>query len=269
MRGHQSSCQDEESRRRFEALEIPIPPIHEQRRVAHRLDRLEAAAKELRHRSYQAAALTSALAVSASARPDLANKAKTRAGWRRVALGSVMARSSELVSVEADNTYSNVGIYSFGRGLFEKPDIDGAATSAKVLIRIRAAQFIYSRLFAFEGAYAYVPREFDRYFVSSEFPAFDTDPEHLDARWLANYLRSPERWAELKGASKGLGVRRQRVPVEAVMDYVVWLPPIALQHAIVATASRLDEARTSRVHSDHRIASLVPAALNQTFATHS
>ncbi len=134
-----------------------------------------------------------------------------------------------MTRVEPNLSYPNVGIYSFGRGLFTKADIDGSMTSAKALHRIRAGQFIYSRLFAFEGAYTYVGDEFDGYFVSNEFPTFDVDPERLESRWLANYLRSPERWAELGGASKGIGVRRQRVPVEAVLNYEVWLPPICVQ----------------------------------------
>jgi len=71
-------------------------------------------------------------------------------------------------SVEADKQYPNLGIYSFGRGLFHKQPIDGALTSATTLYRVRKGQFIYSRLFAFEGAYGAVAEEFDEYFVSGE-----------------------------------------------------------------------------------------------------
>lgn len=252
---------------RFEALEIPLPLIDEQRRVADLLDKLEGAAADLRHRSDHAVTLAGALAVSTAARPDLPQKAKTRSGWRRVKLGTVMAPADGVVPVEPDGTYPNVGIYSYGRGLFAKPDIDGSTTSATSLNRIRAGQFIYSRLFAFEGAYTYVPDDFDGYHVSNEFPAFDVDPERLNARWLANYLLTPDRWTELRGASKGLGVRPQRVPVEAVMDYEVWLPPVALQRSMVTTLDRLDRTGASRAASERRIASLVPSALNQVFAS--
>lgn len=178
-----------------------------------------------------------------------------------------MTPASGVVTVEPDETYPNVGIYSYGRGLFAKADVLGSATSATSLNRVRASQFIYSRLFAFEGAYTFVPCQYDGYYVSNEFPTFDPDPEKLDARWLASYLRSPERWAELRGASKGLGVRRQRVPVEAVMDYEVWLPPIALQHMMISTVDRLDRTGATRAEFERRIASLVPSALNQAFAS--
>ena len=251
---------------RFEALEIPLPPIDEQRRVAARLDRIAAAAGELRRRCEYASTLSDALAVSIASRPDLSDAAKKASGWRRVRLGSAMQPAIERVTVEAGESYPNVGVYSFGRGLFEKSEIAGASTSAATLNRIRAGQFIYSRLFAFEGAYTYVATEFDGSYVSNEFPAFDIDPEQLDARWLATFLRSPQRWAELGGRSKGLGVRRQRVPVEAVVAYKVWLPPITMQHAMVRAIDRVEKATAMRGVANERIDALLLAALNEAFS---
>jgi type I restriction enzyme S subunit len=251
---------------RFEALEIPLPPIDEQGRVAQRLDGIEGVAAELRRRSERAAELGAALAVSIAAHPDLDEPAKSRAGWRRVRLGSVMQLADSPVTVEPDESYPNVGIYSFGRGLFKKPDIDGSLTSATTLYRIKTGQFIYSRLFAFEGAYACVSSEFDGHYVSNEFPAFETDPEQLDARWLASFLRSPERWAELRGRSTGLGVRRQRVPVDAVLDYEVWLPPMATQRTMIAAIDDIEKASAARQAVLQRIDALLPAALNEAFA---
>jgi len=250
---------------RFESLEIPLLPIEVQRAAAGRLGKLQSAALELGRQSTHASALIESFAVSASARPDLTSEDKVRDGWRRVTLGSVMQPGSQPVPVEPDESYPNVGIYSFGRGLFPKTDIQGSDTSAKVLYRIRAGQFIYSRLFAFEGAYGSVSAEFEGYYVSNEFPAFDTDPEQLDAEWLASYLRSPVSWADLGGASKGLGLRRQRVPVEAVLEYQIWLPPIARQHTMIAAIRRVEQYRKGRASAERRIASLVPAALSQVF----
>jgi type I restriction enzyme S subunit len=252
---------------RFEALEIPLPPLDEQRRVAGRLDSLEAVTAEFRRHSEHASTVAEALAVSIAARPDLDDEDKEARGWRRVRLESAMQPAIERVTVQATQSYPNVGVYSFGRGLFEKPEIKGASTSATTLNRIKAGQFTYSRLFAFEGAYTYVPPQFDGYYVSNEFPAFDTDPKQLDAHWLAAYLASRDRWADLAGRSKGLGVRRQRVPMTAVMNYEVWLPPIATQRAMVGTIDSLDRARGPMKGADKRFDALLPAALNEAFAS--
>lgn len=251
---------------RFEALEIPLQPIDEQRSVAARLDHVEAAAEDVASRASKASVLSDALAVSIASRPDLDEASKRGRGWRRVRLGSVMSPAKSPEKVDVIAAYPNVGVYSFGRGLFEKPPIDGATTSATTLNRITAGQFIYSRLFAFEGAYAWIPLEFDGFYVSNEFPAFDPDPAALEAQWLATVLRSPDRWAELGGRSKGLGVRRQRVPVEAVLDYELWLPPIAEQRAMVEAIQESGEPAAHRRSVIERTDALLPAALNEAFA---
>lgn len=251
---------------RFENLEIPLPPLGEQRAAADGLDRLYAATGHLAARSGDAAELVKALSVSTCARPDLSDEQKSAAGWRHTDLGSLMVPVVDRVSVSPGESYPNLGIYSFGRGVFEKPKIDGGSTSAQSLNRVRAGQFIYSRLFAFEGAYSHVPPAFDGYYVSNEFPTFDPSSEQLDARWLASCLRSPDRWAELAGSSKGLGVRRQRIPVEAVLAYRVWVPPIDQQRVMVQIMQVLETSQDWRDRAQERINSLLPAALNEAFA---
>lgn len=251
---------------RFEALEIPLLPIDEQQRVALRLDHVEAVSDELRERAARASELADAFAVSTASRADLDQPAKIGSGWRRERLGEVMQPANASIRVDAAGTYPNVGIYSFGRGLFEKPPIDGAATSATTLNRVVEGQFIYSRLFAFECAYAYVSHDFDGYYVSNEFPTFDPDPDALDARWLATVFRSRDIWAELAGRSKGLGVRRRRVPVEAVLGYELWLPPIDEQQAMVSKIAEMQRASTHRREVMNRVHALLPAAVNEAFA---
>ena len=251
---------------RFESLEIPLPPIESQQETAACLDRMSIGAADLVKWFNHRDVLVNALAVSMAARPDLDIESRNRVGWRQVPLGEVMEPASDVVAVDTEMSYRNVGIYSYGRGLFVKPNIEGARTSAKTLNRIHVGQFVYSRLFAFEGAYAYVDDAFDGAFVSNEFPAFDADPDHLNARWLATYLRSPERWSELGGSSKGLGVRRQRIPVEALLAYKVWLPSLKEQQQIVSRLDRLEQAHADRPSAEARIKSLVPAALNEAFA---
>lgn len=48
-------------------------------------------------------------------------------------LGDVMFLAREAHAVDPSRTYPNVGILSFGRGVFQKQPIDGNATSATTL----------------------------------------------------------------------------------------------------------------------------------------
>lgn len=157
--------------------------------------------------------------------------------WPRVPLSEVLQEVSAPVSVDPASRYPNLGLYSYARGAFLKPVIDGAQTSAKTLYRVRAGQMIYSRLFAFEGAYAVVPDDMDGFFVSNEYPTFEHDADRVDIRYLRWLLTEPAVWRKIAVGSKGLGVRRQRVHPPQVLGYRAPLPPLDEQQRISA---RLD-----------------------------
>jgi type I restriction enzyme S subunit len=255
--------------KRFEELVIPLPPLEEQRRIASRLTTASDLCARVLSLSGRADDFAFAFASACASARHLSDGEKLNRGWRKCKLGEVLTKSDDRVAVDRGFEYPNIGIYSFGRGVFSKPPIDGASTSAASLWRIRAGQFIYSRLFAFEGAYATVPERFDGYHVSNEFPSFDTDPHALDARWLAAYLRTPAQWEDLASTSVGLGVRRQRVPVESLLGHEVMLPPLPEQRKMIRAIEQVDAVRERNAGSASRVVAVVPALLNQTFASPS
>ena len=159
--------------------------------------------------------------------------------WPKVALSEVMLLAPEAYTVEAGKSYPNLGIFSFGRGVFAKPPIEAATTSATTLYKVRTGQLIYSRLFAFEGAYTTVPSEFDGAFVSNEFPTFSVKPDRALSGYLGWLFRWPETWRLLRLKSVGLGDRRQRVHPEQLLAHEIFLPAVEDQRRIVA---RLDSA---------------------------
>ncbi|MXW76780.1 MAG: hypothetical protein F4Z58_12235 [Acidimicrobiaceae bacterium] len=248
------------------ATEIPLPNIGDQRRIAAHLDGVSSTLQRIERLRSVARTKSEALPSALSTKPQLSERARLESGWLRLSLGEVMEESTESVEVALEGRYPNLGIYSFGRGVFEKPPIDGMATSAKKLNRVRSAQFIFSRLFAFEGAYTVVPDEFDGYFVSKQFPCFDVDPSRATAAFIAAALRNPQQWRELARSSKGLGLRRQTIQVEALLAHELWFPPISEQHRIVEALQGLDRVRGLLEDSDSIAASVFPAALNRAFA---
>ncbi len=250
----------------FEALEIPLPPIKVQLQVADRLNFIRDAALRVQHLRSKTELLAGALPASFAQRSDLSDRDKTTLGWKRVPLREVMTPTVDAHPVQPGRTYPNVGILSFGRGIFEKPPIEASRTSARTLHRIRAGQFIYSRLFAFEGAYASVPQQFDCYYVSSEFPTFALNST-LDASFLAAYFRSPAIWEELGRFARGLGVRRKRIHVNTLLGFEIWLPPISVQLLLARQLQRLQDHQTARARATQLATALTASALNEAFAS--
>ena len=188
--------------------------------------------------------------------------------WPKMKLAQCITPVEQAETVRSDKQYPNLGIYSFGRGLFQKQPIDGALTSAKMLYRVKHGQFLYSRLFAFEGAYGAVSDQFDGYYVSGEYPTFDCDPAVIMPEFLAAVFQSPDIWKKVAQGSKGLGHRRQRVKVEQLLDFELPVPPLEWQRAVVTLASKLAVVKKQHEQVALAINAVLPAVLDGAFRTH-
>lgn len=250
---------------RFEALEIPLPPIDEQRRVARYLDATADASNLIADLSNRAAKLSEALAVSLATRPDLSEDSKRRGGWRPVPLGEIAILDKDEVAVEPSASYDIAGVYSFGRGLLRRGPIEGSQTSYRTLHRLHAGQVVMSRLKAWEGAIAVVPESFTGSFVSPEFPTFRVDQASVRPTFLEAVLTSAAFWGGLKGASHGIGARRERVGADRLLQQMLWLPPTSYQDQVLKRIAVLDACRIQRLRSAAMAAALGPASLNLAF----
>ncbi len=206
-------------------VEIPVPPLEEQQAIVARLDSLAEKTQQLEAHLDAVDQDSLRLLVTMATRSDLSADQRLALRWREVTLASIAKVALDPVTVNPTQSYPNIGIYSYARGLFEKPPIDGIATSAKTLYRIKAGQFIYSRLFAFEGAYALIDASFDGNYVSNEFPTFDVDPEIATAKFVMSLFLTEQDWHSLRAASKGVGDRRLRIQPQDILTRKIWLPP--------------------------------------------
>lgn len=249
----------------FLSIEIPLPPLPEQQRIVARIEELAAKITEACSLRQQAIKEAERLLVCMAHRRDLDISVKPLQGWRQFQLGGCIRLVDDSRKVKAEESYPNFGIYSFGRGLFHKPPIEGALTSATVLRRVKKNQFIYSRLFAFEGAYGMVSSDFDGHFVSNEYPTFDCDPAHVRIEFVSAYFRSPEVWKDIAVGSKGLGDRRQRVQPSQVLSHNLWVPPIAWQNKIAEAQDKVDALEHLQAETAAELNALLPAVLDKAF----
>lgn len=249
----------------FWELTIPLPSLAEQRRIVERIETLAVKIHEARElRQHIARDLIQLLQVMAH-RMDLSAEAKRDLGWREVRIGDVVNRIEDANHVAVENAYPNLGVYSFGRGVFEKQPIRGAATSAKTLYRVKAGQLVYSRLFAFEGAYAIVPEEFDGYFVSNEFPTFECDLTQVTPEFFSAYFKSPSVWTEIAAGSRGMGNRRQRVHPEQLVSHRLMLPPLDWQYRIRDVLNKTTSIERLQIETTPEMDAVLLAVLDRAF----
>lgn len=154
--------------------------------------------------------------------------------WPQVSLGEVLKLDLDRVRIDASATYKMVGVYSFGRGLFDREPVVGSNTSYKQFYRLAADHVVMSQLFGWEGALAISSNEFEGKYVSPQFPTFRVIRELLNRDFLGWCMRQPSFWKDLGSRTKGMGDRRRTLNPDALFATKIPLPPLVEQQRIVA-----------------------------------
>jgi type I restriction enzyme S subunit len=187
-------------------------------------------------------------------------------GFPLVPLGEVITYAPDPHEVNPDGKYPIAGVYGFGRGMIQRAAVAGSEMAATQLFRIRAGQFIYSRLKSFEGAYSIVSAEVDGYFVSNEFPTFDLDREQIEPEFLGWYFKQHRVWQQLASDGRGIGARRERLHPKRLLDHIIPVPTLEQQRSITARLDAAAAAIAKRKASTGVVNSEIEATLRAAFA---
>ena len=162
--------------------------------------------------------------------------------WPRVPLGRLVSQIARTEVVTPDGEYRLLGVRLEGNGAFHRETVRGTETSASRLSRVETGDYIYSRLFAWRGAFGLIESDLDGSFVSNEFPLFRVDEARLDARYLNRWFQLPATWRRVEEDCTGsTPTTRNRFKEEFFLKLELPLPPLAEQQAIVTRLDLLAE----------------------------
>lgn len=161
---------------------------------------------------------------------------------QQVRLGDVLELQRRKIQVAASDEYMEVGLRSFGKGIFHKPVVTGADLGDKKVYRIEPGDLVISNVFAWEGALA-VASDSERGRIGSHrfmtWTPRGTGRVHL--RYLWHYFLSDSGLLHLRRASPGSAGRNRTLGIAAFENIAIPLPSLPEQKRI---ADRLD-----RIHA--------------------
>jgi type I restriction enzyme S subunit len=235
-------------------FEVPLPPLDEQRRIVARLDavaaRLAARAAAAERQEAELAAMLRVLA---------------RTDTTPTPMRELLTLRPTDVEVRPEGQYQFSGVYSFGRGVFRSQRKSGADFAYPRLTTLRAGDFTYPKLMAWEGAYGIVPPECDGTVVSPEFPVFAVNAERVRPEVLALHFGDPQTWPRLSGASTGTNARRRRLHPETLLAYEMPLPAPSVQGRLQEVMAKATALRALNATTADDAAALLPAMLHEIF----
>lgn len=240
----------------FLEIEIPLPPLPEQRRIVARIESLAAKIEEARDLKHQILEEEEALVISTHSKLS---------GKRVRKLGEIVKLDEDQVIVTPTGQYNQVGVKGFGGGLFAKAPITGTETTYRVFNRLYEGALVLSQVKAWEGAVAVCGSDLTGWFVSPEYRTFRCIPGESVPGYLSALVRTEWFWSRLVNATRGVGARRERTRPEQFLTIEIPMPDIQQQKKGEAIFSKVDELKKLQADTAAELASLLPSILDKAF----
>ncbi len=244
----------------LDRMTVPVPPLVVQDRIVRHLELLAEKAQEIEVHLDAVEQDAAGLIRSYIFGPDVERPAKRR-------MSELVSQRQPDVAVDGTAPYRFAGVYSFGRGVFPSAVKMGSEFAYERLSTVRADDFIYPKLMAWEGALGVVPPACDGMVVSPEFPVFTVKAEAVLPEVLDIYFRTPDIWPALAQISGGTNARRRRLQPATFLSYEMPVPSMAKQLELRAIYRRTQLLKTKHAAIRQANAALLPATLERIFQT--
>ena len=237
-------------------LRMPVPPCSEQDGIAKFLDYETAKIDALIEKQQQLIALLeerrTALLTHAVTRGfdraaalEPTGRADFRMlppGWQFKKLRRLLRRLIRPVTVDRNALYREIGVRSWGKGVFHKEPLRGAQLENKKVFHVHPGDLVFNIVFAWEGAVAVLSECEDGMIASHRFPTFDHDASQVELDYLLMLFQTAHGRKLMSLNSPGAAGRNKTLRIGSFLEEEIPLPPVDKQRAIVAQ-SRADEAR--------------------------
>lgn len=165
--------------------------------------------------------------------------------WPTVPLGAVIEYRKESIVIDDLSTYRRPRVQLHAQGIVLRDSVPGSMIKTKKQQVVRAGEFLVAEIDAKGGGFGIVPEELDGAIVSSHYFLYCHKPDRLDNRYLGWFAKTHafRQQVAAQGSTNYAAIRP-----DDVLKYVIQLPPLAEQQAIVARLDALAE-KTRQVES--------------------
>lgn len=242
------------------SVTVPLPPLAYQRAMVSRLDALAEKTRQVNEHLDAIEAGAGALLRAYIFHPPGEQVAKRP-------MSELLTLRRPDVTVNRLDQYQFAGVYSFGRGVFGSVNKAGSEFAYDRLSTVRAGDFTYPKLMAWEGALGVVPPECDGMVVSPEFPVFTVNTDVVLPEVLDVYFRTPVVWPALAEISGGTNMRRRRLQPSAFLNYEMPVPSMRVQHKFreIHRCALALKAKHAAIREANQ--ALLPSTLERVFAS--
>ncbi len=240
----------------FLAMQVPLPPLEEQRRIVARIEALAARIEQAR--GLRREAMAEAASFVSSLHHNLA-------GNRTIRLGEALILDEVREDVVPGKPYPQVGLKGFGGGLFFRETLDSSNTTYKTFNRLYEGAIVLSQVKGWEGAIAACDSRFAGMYASPEYRTFRCNLDVAIPEYMAALVVTPWFWGQLMNLTRGVGARRERTRPEQFLQLRIPMPVLDYQMAAVQEFNRLATIKRIQYEIATELNALLPSVLDKAF----
>ena len=238
-------------------VEIPLPPIEEQKRVVAKLVTLQSQIDDVKRVKSELDRDVNRFLASAYSK--IIEKANDRP------MIDVAPLQRRPVPVNPLDRYDEIGIRSFGKGTFHKAPISGIELGTKRIFRIETGDLLFNIVFAWEGAVAVAQRQDHGRVGSHRFLTCVPKPNVATSTFLCFHFLTERGLEQLGEASPGGAGRNRTLGLASLENIRVPVPEYAKQLWFDAIKAKLDVLSSVKSRSDAEVGALFPSLLDKAF----
>jgi type I restriction enzyme S subunit len=172
------------------------------------------------------------IALMAEQRGVLAERAISSSETQDLRLDRVVSLLAMPITREPEVTYTPIGMFNRGRGIFHKPPTEGKHLGDSTFFRIEKGDLIFSGQFAWEGAVAVASTEDGGCIASHRYPIAKCKRDAVTPEYLYTFFLSKAGDLILNHHSRGAAGRNRPLNPRSLLKEKIPVPPLHLQREV-------------------------------------
>ncbi|AOI56109.1 restriction endonuclease subunit S [Burkholderia diffusa] len=245
---------------RFLNQDVPLPPLLEQHAIVAKLTELSTKTTQLN---------LYLDTIEADADSLLALRFRDAiAGASYLPMSEVAPLVRRAVEIDAEASYTELGVRSFYRGTFHRRTVSGAEFTWQKMFRIEQGDLIFSNIMAWEQAIALAKPEDAGCLGNHRMLTCVATPALMLPEFLAYHFTTNEGFADVYAASPGTAARNRTLISGNLEAIRVPVPSLAAQSEFIALKAAVAALKAKHANIRQSNAALVPATLERIFGQH-
>lgn len=169
------------------------------------------------------------------------------------------------VKINPKEIYLEIGVRSFGRGLFENPSFVGVELTWQKPYWMKEGDLLFSNIKAWEGAVGLIPKQYDGWVGSHRYITCVPNLNLVNPEFLYYYFKTQEGVEKLSMASPGTADRNRTLNTKLLQQILIPVPDLKFQNLFVDLLHKVNTIKKLQYDNAKEISGLMPSLLDKAF----